>query len=273
MSSARAGAIAGGASGLCQVVAEHPFDTVKVRLQTALPIHASSRHAGDVLRATLRREGAAALLQGLSPRLATYSLVKASLFSLYEGLKATCGSPAAAGFAAGALNTVVSCPQDVIKSQLQVQVRRPALRAHPTAQAWAAARLLAAIWKSRGLGGLYTGLPLLCARDAVGYSLLYSTFEYGRAHTPLPTPVVGGLAGVAFYVSTLPVDRLKTVLMTQDLLGGRPLPSVREALALATAGSGVRGLYRGIVPTVLRTFVGQGVALTVYSYASAALGQ
>ena len=56
-----------------------------------------------MLHHTIHHEGASALLQGLTPRLLSYSLVKLSLFSLYERAKPHCGdSAAAAGALAGA---------------------------------------------------------------------------------------------------------------------------------------------------------------------------
>ena len=70
------------------------------------------------------REGARAFTQGIAPRLATYSAVKGSLFALYDAARAPRGGLGLNSFAAGALagaaNTLVSCPQDVLKSQLQV---------------------------------------------------------------------------------------------------------------------------------------------------------
>jgi len=113
---------------------------------------------------------------------------------------------------------------------------------------------------------------------------------------PVPTWAIGGCSGVAFYLITLPIDRAKTIMMTQPLPGGAasavaaPLlvPVAGASVAAATAPpprfesaaaalrevaerDGWRGLYRGCAPTLLRTFVGQAVALTAYDWASARL--
>lgn len=92
-------AVAGAVSGAAQVLAEHPLDSLKVRLQSRL--RAFTVVGGGplaMLRHTLRAEGAAALYQGLGPRLLTNSLVKLSLFSLYEQWLPLCGgSPLLAG--------------------------------------------------------------------------------------------------------------------------------------------------------------------------------
>ena len=89
--SQHAPALAGAASGAAQVLAEHPLDSLKVRLQSRLAAFNSIGGPIAMLRHTLSAEGAAALFQGLSPRLLTYSVVKLSLFSLYERWLPVCG--------------------------------------------------------------------------------------------------------------------------------------------------------------------------------------
>ena len=55
---------AGGVGGICAVVVGHPFDLVKVRLQTAEK--GVYRSAMDVVRQTIAREGARGLYAGVS---------------------------------------------------------------------------------------------------------------------------------------------------------------------------------------------------------------
>ena len=65
-----------------------------------------------------------------------------------------------------------------------------------------------------------------------------------------------GLSGVAFYMSTLPIDRVKTVMMTQDF--ARPeYRSAAECFRDLYAREGLAGMYRGCLPTIARTFCGQ----------------
>jgi solute carrier family 25 carnitine/acylcarnitine transporter 20/29 len=155
----------------------------------------------------------------------------------------------------------------VLKSRLQVQVASgPGNFLGPLATL----RLLVA--SPLGLRALYAGwLPLVC-RDVPGYALLYSVFVHSRAAPSLaavPTWCLGGASGVAFYLATLPVDRVKTVMMTQAL--ERPaFASPREALAEIVSKDGLTGLYRGCAPTLVRTFAGQAAALAAYEWARAA---
>lgn len=250
----------GALSGFAQVLAEQPFDTIKVRLQSrALTFDAFGGPAA-LARTTWRNEGARAFFQGVTPRLATYSGVKASLFYLFERLRADFPVPVA-GAVAGGLNTALSCPQDVLKSRLQVQVASPGLAyLGPVATA-------RDLLRRRGVAAFYAGWRPLVCRDVPGYAILYTVFVRGR-DAGAPPWLCGGLSGVAFYLSTLPVDRVKTVMMTQPL----DAPTFRSASGAAAElwrAHGAAGFYRGCAPTLARTACGQAVALTVYDRATA----
>ena len=253
-------------------------------------------------------EGPRALFQGLAPRLLTYSVVKFSLFSLYEKFFDSFDSTFLAGACAGALNTAVSCPQDVLKTSLHMQVAGS--RSVYVGPMETSRRLL----RSHGWRVFYRGLRPLVLRDTIGYGVLYSVFFYGKAAVvaaqaqaqaeaeaalkKLPsgagkgesgggsgggggsftlnavwrnTPVwlLGGASGFAFYLTILPIDRVKTVMMSQSL--ERPLYATATACFRDLHRRvGWRGMYRGCGVTLCRTFVGQTAALTVYDYAKTA---
>ena len=120
------------------------------------------------------------------------------------------------------------------------------------------------------------------------YSALFSVFHHGPEYAPPGTPtwVIGGCAGVTFYLSTLPIDRVKTIMMTQPLTraasstagaanrAADAAPRYRSAAAAARdvlAREGIIGLYRGCAPTLVRTFCGQAVALSAYHFATTQL--
>ena len=255
---------AGALSGLSQVLAEQPFDTIKVRMQSRALSYDAFTGPIDLVRTTFRREGIRAFFQGVTPRLATYSAVKASLFTLFDKFYRATDSTLLAGGLAGGINTVFSCPQDVLKSLLQVQVASgPGNYRGPIATA-------RDLYASHGGRGFYRGWGALVARDVPGYALLYTVFVRGRASPALevvPTWCIGGASGLAFYLSMLPVDRIKTVMMTQPLRNPT-FSGPAEAWASIIGSHGVLGLYRGCAPTLARTFAGQGVALSVYEYLS-----
>ena len=73
--------ISGTCGGMASILAVHPLDTVRTRLQAA-PAGAY-RGAWHCARATLRREGPLALYKGLAWPLAAQGLYKAIMFGVY----------------------------------------------------------------------------------------------------------------------------------------------------------------------------------------------
>ena len=236
---------AGLASGISQVLAEHPLDTIKIRLQSRALAFDVLEGPRAVAAKALSEEGVSALFRGLVPRLLTYAPVKSSLFAQYDYY----GGTPWAGALAGGCNTLLSCPVDALKSRVQT---RQDMMTWPN--------VMRQMFVEGGIGAFYKGwLPLFC-RDVPGYFLLFGVYDYGRE---LPQPLVGAAAGVAFYGSTLPIDRVKTVMMTQSIVNPRfasPVDCARDIYL----HQGVRGFYRASLPTLLRTACGQAVALTVY---------
>eukprot|EP00306_Pavlova_sp_CCMP459_P016998 CAMPEP_0185208410 /NCGR_PEP_ID=MMETSP1140-20130426/61989_1 /TAXON_ID=298111 /ORGANISM="Pavlova sp., Strain CCMP459" /LENGTH=223 /DNA_ID=CAMNT_0027776127 /DNA_START=63 /DNA_END=734 /DNA_ORIENTATION=- len=212
-------------------------------------------------------EGPRALFLGIWPRLLTYGAVKMSLFGFYEHFRRdTWGlSPAAAGALAGLSNSVMSCPADVVKSRCQVAMLQAGAGSAPVQFM----RTLRDLVTVHGARSLFTGLLPLAARDTLGYAILFSVFDVGQQQNVVPSWMVSGLAGCSFYAATLPVDRVKAVMMTQSF--SRPAyGSWFVAARSIVAEEGLQGLYRGVVPTLARTFVGQAVGLTVYASMMAA---
>ena len=187
---------AGLLSGVSQVMAEQPLDMLKTRLQSSRFTQATGPIS--LALATIRQEGARAMLLGITPRLLTYPLVKLSLFSLYEHFYARFQSTAAAGACAGALNAAISCPADVIKSQLQVTTLTAGSTGKHQSGA-ALARAAVELVRSQGPLVLYRGIAPLVVRDAIGYSILYTVYFRGqewRRGNELAMAAPGWLLGV-----------------------------------------------------------------------------
>ena len=217
----------------CKVLAEHPLDTIKIRMQSQDASLARLRNPLQVFKHVTKHEGFSTLFQGLIPRLATYGLVKLSLFTLYEKFFTITQNAALAGSCAGMCNTLVSCPPDLIKCRLQMQNRQLLGRNSRSLAIFNHAREL---WSfKRSISGLYVGWRALLVsqffvscrscpqvslqskqiRDLFGYAALFWIYDTGRRSGTLPMWAVGGLAGVSFYLTSLPADRVKTILMTQ----------------------------------------------------------
>ena len=224
--------MAGWFAGAVQVVAEQPFDVVKVRLQSRAISFVAEPGALSLARSTFLREGAGAFLQGITPRLLTYSAVKASLFALYERLRAAgAGPPWCAGALAGALNRssrAQGVPSRSCRCRRARRVPRPPsprARCSPPPAACAplpAGRRSSAHTRHAGAraraaragrvrGGAARGPARvtrvisthLLARSLVRRYGLFSVFHHGPERAAGSADVgIGGCAGVTFYLST-----------------------------------------------------------------------
>ena len=190
---------AGGFGGVCSVAVGHPFDLVKVRLQTSTPGTYSG--ALDVVKKTIAHDGGlrglyrgvGAPLVGVTPMFAIsfwgYDLgqriVKASDSSYVEGSKLSIGQISAAGFISALPTTAVAAPFERIKVILQLQGRAlPSLLLPvllllcPRSSLTVPLMLLCIFTRLGGLKSVFKGSVATFARDGPGSALYFATYEY-----------------------------------------------------------------------------------------------
>ncbi|ATY66515.1 Mitochondrial carrier domain [Cordyceps militaris] len=284
------GFVAGVGSGISKLAVGHPFDTVKVRLQS------SDRFAGplECVRQTVRLEGVRGLYKGATPPLVGWMLMDSVMLgslSVYRRLVAqhvyhvdtwAPGTllPAAlppvghglAGILAGATVSFIAAPVEHVKARLQIQyaaAKAGRLYAGPL-------DCLAKIYRHHGVRGVYHGL---------GATLLFRGFFFFwwgsydllsrcmRRHTSLSAPAVnfwaGGLSAQVFWLTCYPADLVKQRVMTDPLGGtlgdGRRRYATWRAAALDVyREAGWRGYWRGFLPCFLRAFPANAVALVAF---------
>ncbi|KAL4983456.1 mitochondrial carrier domain-containing protein [Aspergillus falconensis] len=141
------------------------------------------------------------------------------------------------------------------------------------------------IWRHEGALAFYKGTlpPLLGVGTCI--SIVYSTYHKVSAsfksHTDTPdqaltlttaqTFLTGGLAGLANSLISGPTEHIRIRLLTQfspspssshrsgEIETQNPYNGVYSCIRHITAASGLTGLYRGQVPTMLREFRSYGV--------------
>jgi solute carrier family 25 carnitine/acylcarnitine transporter 20/29 len=126
---------AGTMAGVAQLLVGHPFDTIKVKLQSQPipPPGQPPKFAGamDAVRKTLEAEGPKGLYKGMGAPLATVAVFNAVLFTargqMETLLRDAPGSPLSvsqqmvAGAGAGIAVSFVACPTELVKCRLQAQ--------------------------------------------------------------------------------------------------------------------------------------------------------
>ncbi|GAP83100.2 putative carrier protein mitochondrial [Rosellinia necatrix] len=297
------GFVAGVFSGIAKLTVGHPFDTVKVRLQTT----DAARFRGPLqcVVQTVRHEGVRGLYKGASPPLVGWmfmdSLMLGSL-TIYRRLLAehvfspsssSSSSPSStaaaaamtptppvlpsyghgmAGVLAGATVSFIAAPVEHVKARLQIQYA-----------ATKAGRLYSGpldcvrrLYGAHGVRGVYKGLAatLLFRSFFFFWWASYDVFSrLLRDRTALSAPAVnfwaGGLSAQVFWLTSYPSDVVKQRIMT-DPMGGAlndGTPRFRnwgEAARAVYREGGVRGYWRGFVPCFLRAFPANAMALVAF---------
>ncbi|KAL3079677.1 hypothetical protein niasHS_013959 [Heterodera schachtii] len=265
--------IAGGIGGSCAVITGHPFDTVKVRLQT-MPKPAPGQPplftgAMDCVRQTMAREGFFALYKGMAAPLVGVSPLFAVFFGgtalgkwLLQnepGQQLNFKQNFTAGAIAGVFTTAVMVPGERIKCILQVQSMDAS--AGTTPKYTGPVDVVRKLYREGGIRSIYRGTAATLLRDipASGayiavYELLKDKFSGGERNelTPMATLLAGGFAGIANWSVCIPADVMKSRLQTAP--EGKYPNGIRDVFREILREEGPRALFRGFVPVMLRAF-------------------
>ncbi|KAF9178286.1 hypothetical protein BGZ50_007845 [Haplosporangium sp. Z 11] len=281
--------VAGTIGGWAQVVSGHPFDTLKVRLQTQ-PNPPKYSGAMDCLRVTLKEEGPAGLYKGVTSPLMGIGICNAIMFAangtfrrmLQDGDETKALSIVqigCAGSMAGGVMSFVNCPVELLKVKLQTQYA-PAAGALPVATGAVkpyTGVLDAGIrtFRQQGLKGLYRGMGITLMRDLPSYFTYFVTYEGTKrilAHfnhagqvDKLSTPellLAGGIAGFGAWVPCYPQDVIKS-RMQSNLSYKNTLECIRS-LQFEARGGNWKVWFKGFGPTMARAFPANAATFFFY---------
>lgn len=257
--------VGGGVGGICAVITGHPFDLVKVRLQTA----EKGVYTGalDVVKKTIAREGlvrgmyagVSAPLIGVTPMFAVSfwgygvgkDLVKA-VSTVDENTGFSIAQISAAGFFSAIPMTLITAPFERVKIMLQLQGQQKGPPKYTSS--WDVVRQL---YKTGGVANVFRGSAATLARDGPGSAAYFATYEYlKRKLSPEngelslgAVSFAGGAAGVSMWVLVFPVDTVKSRLQ-----GATERTSVGQVIKEVYAKGGIKGFFPGVGPAMLRSF-------------------
>jgi Mitochondrial carrier protein len=267
---------AGGVAGSMSVIVGHPFDTIKVRLQTSSSATMASIFAG----------GSGSLFRGMAAPLSTAAMVNAIIFAaygtssrwwdLYLPLKLdhehdpwykslVCGS------FAGFCQALVICPMEHLKCRLQM----------PGSTYKGPLQTSRLIYKSHGIPGLYRGFYSTLIREIPAFGAYFSVYDLvkdrvndyynnkgdrAEAHTWMASAFAGGVSGSFTWVMIYPVDVIKTQIQTSPI--NTPTAELRVGYVARNLVQqhGWRVLFRGLGVTLLRAFPVNGIIFPVYEF-------
>eukprot|EP00986_Skeletonema_menzelii_P009519 scaffold4349_cov150-Skeletonema_menzelii.AAC.5 len=243
---ARSHLAAAAAARAVSIFSMYPVDTIKTRMQMK---------QGDAFRLSGLYKGCAGSLIGQVPygvlTFGSYEIYKQALLNKFPNTK-----PALIYALSAILGDVTGsgwlCPSEVMKQQLQAGL-------YPSMS-----EAIKGIWSKSGIAGFYQGFTGGLARDVPFRVAQLTTFEMtkslylkakkGRtgddtvALSAVEAAVCGAAAGSFSAAITNPLDRIKTLMMTDttNAYGG----SVVACASKILKDEGIGGLFAGVAPRV-----------------------
>ncbi|PWN98110.1 mitochondrial carrier [Tilletiopsis washingtonensis] len=271
---------AGAIAGVTELLCLYPLDVVKTRmqLQTSAAVGAD-RYNGmvDCFRKIIATEGAGRLYRGLVPPLMLEAPKRAVKFAAndawaktYRGItgqeKMTQGLSVLTGMSAGATESVVVVPFELVKIRLQDKAQSHLYKGPMD--------VVSKIVKADGLLGLYAGLESTFWRHVLWNGGYFGCIFQVRALMPKAenkgqelrnnfiSGAIGGFVGTAL---NTPADVVKSRIQNTPNVPGvvRKYNWTFPSLLTIAKEEGFGALYKGFTPKVLRLAPGGGVLLLV----------
>ncbi|KAF6263946.1 mitochondrial carrier domain-containing protein [Scenedesmus sp. NREL 46B-D3] len=271
---------AGTCGGISVTAVGHPFDTIKVRLQT--------QSMGSPFMKTVQWEGLPGLYKGVASPLAGQMFFRASLFGAFGESKRWLATNAdgssralrtADYYKAGAITGFIAAftegPIDFYKSQIQVQIiRSKADPAYSPPYTTVSACVRATI-RENGFKGPFQGLSATILRNTPANAVYLGSFEVlkgaaakqleCKSNAELPAWAVlssAALGGIAYWLAIFPVDVIKSSMQTDNIIRSqRRFPDMVTAAKLLWSEGGVKRFYKGFTPCLIRAAPANGAML------------
>lgn len=165
------------------------------------------------------------------------------------------------GFRLQIFTSLVLCPTELVKIRMQGGADGKPKRGPRLSQ------VVKNIWKVDGFKGLFRGMGSTMARECISCPVFFGAYEWARERlkpaggrkedcSPAATMASGSAAGLLMWLTVYPIDVIKSRLQMSTGNGNR-LRSVADEIRSA----GVRGLFCGLWPTLVKSVPVTGVLL------------
>ena len=250
------GMLAAAGAGIIGRLVEHPFDTVKVRMQAARSNPMSFR----------------SLYRGLPMPLLASMLEVTTLFTAHGhisvrasslGVEGRCNTLLSGG-AAGALAATILTPTELVKCRMQIDAQKG------YRSSW---DCLKRSLRNDGPGVLFRGHTATLAREIPGTAAWFLSSQESRRwlkdrrgrEEPWHAVAGGAIAGICYTTILFPADTIKTRLQTLPGPGPHPIAPVARAIM---SSKGPAGLYAGWLPAVLKSVPASAAIFGSHAYLS-----
>lgn len=247
---------AGGFGGVCAVMTGHPFDLIKVLLQTN-----QHKSAISAVKSTISTNGLLGLYKGVSsPLLGVTPMFAVSFWGYDVGKKLvlsfrsnkdlttpmTITEISTAGFFSAIPTTLIAAPFERVKVVMQTQTTKSSFGA-----------TVASLYKTGGISSIFKGSAATLARDGPGSAVYFATYEILKKKLSkdddslslLAISIAGGFAGVAMWTTIFPIDTIKSIQQSSA-----EKISMSQVLRKIYSTRGIGGFFPGIGPALARSF-------------------
>jgi len=270
-----------GGFGLCLV--GHPFDTMKIRLQTQPSVNPMYNGLIDCAKKTMAREGLGGFYKGVFSPLCGQMFLNATQFLSWGqsvslvtmGTDKTTATMTVQDYCMAGVLTAFACgvvesPIDFFKSQLQVQIfnKNPLFKTVPQCVTY--------ILSNYGIRGAYQGVSATIIRNIPFRASYFGTYEFTRSRLASPGEdrnhlhwskllFAGGMAGMVQWFISYPLDVIKSSMQSDSpILAQRKYKNWLDCAQKLYADGGVRRFGRGFVPCMLRSFPANATCFFLY---------
>lgn len=265
---------AGGVAGAVSRTVVSPLERLKILYQ----VQSKGRNAyqlsiGKALVKMYKDEGWKGFMRGNGTnciRIVPYSAVQFSAYSVYKKMfEATPGGDLnplqrlVCGGLAGITSVTFTYPLDIVRTRLSIQTASFEELGKPIGKAPGMWQTMTKMYKTEGgMAGLYRGILPTVAGVAPYVGLNFMVYESVRHYFTEPgekNPVwyrklaAGAISGAVAQTCTYPFDVLRRRFQINSMSGmGFQYKSITHAITTILKEEGVRGLYKGLVPNLLK---------------------
>ncbi|XP_076101878.1 putative mitochondrial 2-oxodicarboxylate carrier isoform X1 [Mytilus galloprovincialis] len=246
--------------GVTNVCVGHPFDTIKTKMQAQAGFEKSNMF--QTLAKTLRTQGVIGLYRGCIPPLWGSGIYRSSQFAVFEAVYTRLDSPLGRSEipGTGALQlrvigagVIASTTRAIIETPLEfAKVRRQ------TQQTW-------------HFKDVYTGFGVTWVRTIGLMTTYFVLVDSGRRHFPeqFKKPLIGpfltsGIAATLAWWIVWPLEYMKCQIQSNY---GEKVSVIQKMRIVIKERGGFFGLYRGIMPGTIRSFLANGTSMVVMQFA------
>lgn len=269
--------LSGGIGGVAAVLVGHPFDLIKVRMQTGT-VGGTDVGVFGALSKTLRSEGIRGLYRGVSAPLVASTPIYAISFWGYdvgqtlvrkflrkpgdEERQLTVPEIMLAGGWSALPMIIVMAPMERVKCLLQVQTTSTDGSKGGKPKYTGMVDCASKLYKEGGIRSVYKGTVLTTMRDVPGSIAWFGTYEVIKrslvawqgiddpSHlSPFAVMTAGGFAGMACWGSSIMPDNLKSRFQTAPEGKYRGVADVYKAVVKE---EGYGALFTGFRPAMIR---------------------